>query len=68
MEDQVAISLMIWIINWGAVPPEAGPTLSGQDAFYRPGQKVNVNCTSQRSKPAAALHWYLNGEKVSAAH
>jgi len=26
---------------------------------------IIVNCTSKWSKPAAALEWYVNGEKVS---
>lgn len=35
--------------------------------YYRPGddEEIEVNCTSSRSKPAAALHWYVNGIKVS---
>ncbi len=26
---------------------------------------MSVNCTSERSKPPATLHWYINGELVS---
>lgn len=35
--------------------------------YYRPGEDetIEVNCTSDKSKPAAALEWYVNGIKVS---
>ena len=36
-------------------------------SYYRPGQDdqdVEINCTSSRSKPAAALHWYVDGLQV----
>lgn len=37
-------------------------------SYYRPGDdddQIEINCTSVRSKPAAALEWYVDGVKVS---
>lgn len=48
-------------------PPDDGPRISGGQDRYKPGDTVNVNCTSGRSKPAVQLAWYINGEQVSAA-
>jgi len=35
---------------------------------YQIGDTVRVNCTSGRSKPAAQLMWFINGEQVSQVH
>lgn len=45
-------------------PPDEGPRISGGQERYKPGDTVNVNCTSGRSKPAVHLAWYINGEQV----
>lgn len=45
-----------------AALPEEGPRISGGRPRYQPGDKVSVNCTSGRSKPAAQLKWLINGE------
>eukprot|EP00095_Tigriopus_kingsejongensis_P002658 maker-scaffold439_size171548-snap-gene-0.26 protein:Tk02658 transcript:maker-scaffold439_size171548-snap-gene-0.26-mRNA-1 annotation:"AGAP007933-PA" len=48
------------------VLPRSGPRISGGKHTYHVGDKVRVNCTSERSKPAATLHWYINN--APAAH
>ena len=45
--------------------PEKKPIITGLRRRYHVGDLVRVNCTSAKSKPAAALSWYINGEKVS---
>ncbi|XP_059095235.1 uncharacterized protein LOC131890003 [Tigriopus californicus] len=42
------------------VLPRKGPRISGGSHTYHVGDRVHVNCTSERSKPAATLHWYIN--------
>ncbi|XP_050526091.1 uncharacterized protein LOC126896936 [Daktulosphaira vitifoliae] len=49
-------------------PPEEGPRISGGQDKYKPGDIVDVNCTSGRSKPAVQLAWYINGEQVNSSH
>ena len=44
--------------------PETGPRISGGRKTYYRGDIVRVNCTSARSKPAAKLHWFVNGQPV----
>eukprot|EP00096_Caligus_rogercresseyi_P005165 TRINITY_DN2013_c0_g1_i1.p1 TRINITY_DN2013_c0_g1~~TRINITY_DN2013_c0_g1_i1.p1 ORF type:complete len:308 (-),score=55.05 TRINITY_DN2013_c0_g1_i1:316-1239(-) len=44
------------------VTPSNGPKIHGGKVRYRPGDTVNVNCTSRKSKPAADLLWSINGE------
>lgn len=48
-----------------SVLPEGDPIISGQDEVYSPGQPIDLNCTSERSKPAAQLMWFINGNRVS---
>lgn len=45
--------------------PEEGPRITGGRPRYQIGDTVRVNCTSGRSKPAAQLMWFINGEQVS---
>lgn len=45
--------------------PEEGPRITGGRPRYQIGDKVRLNCTSGRSKPAAQLSWFINGEPVS---
>ncbi|CAG2101461.1 unnamed protein product [Medioppia subpectinata] len=40
--------------------PSEGPKISGSRANYGVGSRVELNCTSAKSKPAALLHWYIN--------
>ncbi|XP_071056296.1 cell adhesion molecule 3-like isoform X2 [Onthophagus taurus] len=42
--------------------PDTGPKISGGRPRYQVGDTVRVNCTSGRSKPAAQLAWFINGE------
>ncbi|KAI5633227.1 hypothetical protein NE865_14037 [Phthorimaea operculella] len=42
--------------------PDRGPTISGSRLRYQIGDRVQVNCTSGRSRPATRLAWYINGE------
>ena len=46
------------------VLPNSQPRISGAKHTYHVGDYVRVNCTSDRSKPAATLHWYINGRQV----
>ncbi|KAJ6222780.1 hypothetical protein RDWZM_001325 [Blomia tropicalis] len=46
------------------VLPTSGPQISGVRPEYRIGDKVNLNCTSARSKPAAKLRWYVNNREA----
>ena len=46
------------------VLPNGRPRISGGKHTYHVGDYVRVNCTSDRSKPAATLHWYINGRQV----
>ena len=47
--------------------PDEGPVIEGGFPRYHLGDKVSVNCTSFRSKPAAKLKWYINGEQADPA-
>lgn len=49
------------------VLPRGRPRISGGKALYHIGDVVDVNCTSERSKPAATLHWYINDGPVCIA-
>lgn len=42
--------------------PEQGPIITGSRLRYQIGDRVQVNCTSGRSRPATKLAWYINGE------
>lgn len=44
--------------------PEEGPRITGGRPRYQIGDTVRVNCTSGRSKPAAQLMWFINGEQA----
>ncbi|XP_073949474.1 beaten path IIIc [Choristoneura fumiferana] len=47
--------------------PDHGPTITGSRVRYQIGDRVQVNCTSGRSRPATRLAWYVNGEPAPAA-
>lgn len=44
--------------------PERDPMITGGRARYQITDRVNVNCTSGRSKPAVKLTWFINGQHV----
>ncbi|XP_035213867.1 endothelial cell-selective adhesion molecule-like [Stegodyphus dumicola] len=44
--------------------PLEGPTISGGQMNYDSGDNVTLNCTSAKSKPAAELRWFINGQPV----
>ena len=44
--------------------PEDGPVITGGKSRYEVGDRVKVNCTSYKSKPAAELTWFINNEEV----
>ena len=51
------------IDKWAGFPlllsdlPDEGPVITGGFPRYHIGDKVEVNCTSKKSKPAAKLKW-----------
>ncbi|XP_063626103.1 uncharacterized protein LOC134797686 [Cydia splendana] len=47
--------------------PNHGPTITGSKLRYQIGDRVQVNCTSGRSRPATRLAWYVNGEPAPPA-
>ncbi|XP_045447714.1 uncharacterized protein LOC123656037 [Melitaea cinxia] len=47
--------------------PSEGPVISGSRVRYQLGDRVQVNCTSGRSRPATQLAWYVNGEPAPPA-
>lgn len=44
--------------------PDKPPIITGGKARYQIGDMVRLNCTSGRSKPAAHLQWFINGEQA----
>ncbi|EFX67215.1 hypothetical protein DAPPUDRAFT_64077, partial [Daphnia pulex] len=44
---------------------QKGLTISGAEMPLHDDDEIQINCTSNRSKPAAELHWYVNGFKVN---
>ena len=48
--------------------PEEGPVITGGKSRYKAGDRVKVNCSSYKSKPAAELTWFVNNEKVGLEH
>nr|CAD7264738.1 unnamed protein product [Timema shepardi] len=47
--------------------PDEGPRISGGRPRYQVGDMVRVNCTSGRSKPAAQLVWFINGQQADSS-
>lgn len=41
--------------------PENDPRITGGRVRYQINDRVNVNCTSGRSKPGVKLTWFING-------
>jgi len=48
--------------------PPSPPSLHGLRPLYLEGEYLEVNCSSERSRPAAALTWYINGEQAESRH
>ena len=46
------------------VGPAKGPIISGAEESYRIGDKLLMNCTLEKTKPAANMSWYINNHKV----
>ncbi|XP_065093322.1 uncharacterized protein LOC135713992 [Ochlerotatus camptorhynchus] len=44
--------------------PDTDPKITGGRPRYQIGDTVRVNCTSGRSKPAAQLTWFINGDEA----
>ncbi|XP_076064251.1 cell adhesion molecule 2-like [Oratosquilla oratoria] len=44
--------------------PKDGPTVSGGQNEYRPGDKIDVNCSAPKSVPAPTLTWYINDDQA----
>lgn len=42
--------------------PVEGPRITNARPRYQIGDMVQMNCTGGRSKPAAHLKWFINGE------
>ena len=51
-------------MDFFSVLPRGSPRISGGQTTYHLGDLVRVNCTSERSKPAATLHWFINNDPV----
>ena len=52
-------------------PPSSGPWLSPRprpDQRFRPGDLLEVNCTSPPSRPQAKLRYFINGQMDDGSH
>lgn len=54
--------MLIFSFDCIAALPDEGPRITGGRPRYQLNDFVRVNCTSGRSKPAAHLSWFINGE------
>lgn len=57
--------LFLFFFKFLKVLPELDPRITGGRARYQIGERVNVNCTSGRSKPAVKLTWFINGNPAN---
>ncbi|XP_017767217.1 PREDICTED: cell adhesion molecule 2-like isoform X2 [Eufriesea mexicana] len=46
------------------VLPQDGPSITGEEKVYATGDVLGLNCTSDKSRPAATLKWFINGHQV----
>ena len=46
------------------VGPKKGPIITGAKERYSIGDKVMMNCTVEKTKPAANISWYINKHLV----
>ena len=44
--------------------PKDPPQISGGLKSYQLGDRLELNCTSERTYPPTALRWILNGKEV----
>ncbi|OAD55025.1 hypothetical protein WN48_05650 [Eufriesea mexicana] len=64
--DMLVVEWKKKIVKLAALP-EDGPVITGRPGRhrYQVGDVVRFNCTSAKSKPAAMLSWFINGDPVS---
>ena len=67
--NTIKIQTLICIL-FSAVPtnaPQIKDSLSeaNRGLLYKPGDWLNLNCTSQPSRPPIRLTWFVNGREVS---
>ena len=48
----------------GVAGGDVDPVIYNLQSRYAVGQRLNVNCSSGESRPAARLHWLVNGRIV----
>ena len=58
----MSINFLLFFVFFSPALPDEGPRITGGRPRYQIGDAVRVNCTSGRSKPAAHLNWFINGE------
>lgn len=58
----IALNFQPILLCFVSALPEEEPKITGGKPRYQVGDTVRVNCTSGRSKPAAQLSWFINGE------
>nr|XP_012226649.1 PREDICTED: LOW QUALITY PROTEIN: uncharacterized protein LOC105674723 [Linepithema humile] len=46
------------------VLPNETPKITGEEKVYASGDVLALNCTSDKSHPAARLKWFVNGQQV----
>ncbi|KAG1682647.1 hypothetical protein GQR58_010789 [Nymphon striatum] len=61
-----AISPFFDVIHPPLVPPTEDPTIRDLRFDVKVGQIINMNCTSDYSRPAANLSWFLNDIEIQA--
>lgn len=62
------MNLLISCIRIDTELPLRGPTVHGLKHKYRVGDILRGNCTSDSSRPAANLTWYINDRQVIQIH
>lgn len=50
------------------VLPKEGPKVVSNKIDYEPGDLLQANCSSAKSKPPASLKWLINRKSVSLLH
>jgi len=46
------------------VSPSSRPSVTGLQTRYKPGDIINITCTSNSSFPASNISWFINGNKA----
>ena len=52
------------IIGFSEVPTKPPDIGSDEKVFLKPGDWLNLNCTSEPSRPPTRLTWFVNGVEV----